>query len=104
MSSHVPDPLRAELSIAPEHAAYAGHFPGFPVLPGAVLLDEALYEIARSRGMDLTHWRLASAKFLGFVRPGDHLRLEHTAQEGTIRFAITCAGRTIASGVLCHVA
>jgi 3-hydroxyacyl-[acyl-carrier-protein] dehydratase len=94
------DTLRAELRIARDHAAYAGHFPGTPVLPGAVLLDEVLREISRSRGIDLRAWRVANAKFLQVVRPGDALTLEHSASLPTIRFTVRCAGSTIASGVL----
>jgi 3-hydroxymyristoyl/3-hydroxydecanoyl-(acyl carrier protein) dehydratase len=95
--------LRSELKIAADHAAYAGHFPGFPILPGAVLLDEALHEIARSRGIDLTQWRLASAKFSQPVRPGDELTVEHSARSDTaIHFVIRAAGRAIASGMLSH--
>lgn len=95
--------LRSELRIAMNHAAYAGHFPGFPILPGAVLLDEALHEIGRSRGIDLTQWRIAAAKFLETVRPGDELTLEHSApNDVTIRFVIRNASRTVASGMLSH--
>jgi len=32
------------LPIAEDHAAFAGHFPGFPILPGAALLDVVLHE------------------------------------------------------------
>jgi 3-hydroxymyristoyl/3-hydroxydecanoyl-(acyl carrier protein) dehydratase len=95
--------LRNELRIAFDHAAYAGHFPGFPILPGAVLLDEALHEIGRSRGIDLTQWRIASAKFLEPVRPGDELTIEHSApNDATIRFVIRAANRAVASGMLSH--
>ena len=92
-----------ELRIAVDHAAYAGHFPGLPILPGAVLLDEALHEIGRSRSIDLTQWRIASAKFLEPVRPGDELTLEHSAPNAaTIRFVIRAASRAVASGMLSH--
>jgi acyl-coenzyme A synthetase/AMP-(fatty) acid ligase/3-hydroxymyristoyl/3-hydroxydecanoyl-(acyl carrier protein) dehydratase len=92
---------RCELRIANDHAAFAGHFPGFPILPGAVLLDEALHEIARSRAVDLTRWRIAATKFLATVRPGDALTLEHfTPDEDTIRFVIRTAGRAVAAGTL----
>jgi acyl-coenzyme A synthetase/AMP-(fatty) acid ligase/3-hydroxymyristoyl/3-hydroxydecanoyl-(acyl carrier protein) dehydratase len=95
----------SELSVAKDHASFAGHFPGFPILPGAVLLDEALREIERSRRIDLTQWRVASAKFLEPVRPGDELTLQHAApHDGTIRFVIRTAGRMVASGVLSVIA
>ncbi len=34
--------MQYSLEISADHPAFAGHFPNFPVLPGAVLLDEAL--------------------------------------------------------------
>jgi len=77
------------LPIAEDHAAFAGHFPGFPILPGAALLDVALHEIGRARSIDLTQWSVASTKFLATVRPGDALTLEHSASgDATIRFVI----------------
>jgi 3-hydroxymyristoyl/3-hydroxydecanoyl-(acyl carrier protein) dehydratase len=95
--------LESELAIASDHPAYAGHFPGQPILPGAVLLDEALREIGRSRGIDLTHWRLASAKFLKTVGPGEPLTLTHSAPSGSaIRFMICSSSRVIASGMLAY--
>ena len=84
-----------------DHAAFAGHFPRFPILPGAVLLDEALHGIAHSRLLDLTNWRIAGVKFLAVVRPGDALTLEHSApDEATIRFAIRHGDVAVVSGTL----
>ena len=81
-------------------------FPKFPVLPGAVLLDEALQVIQRERGIDLAEWQVASVKFLDLVRPGDVLRLEHSVAEKSdlIRFTIRAADRTVASGSLSSAA
>jgi|SRR5271154_441306 len=93
--------LHSAIEVPADHPAFAGHFPGFPVLPGAVLIDEALQVIQRQRGIDLTEWQIASAKFQGTVRPGDALCLEHDSpKSGLIRFAIRVANRTVASGSL----
>jgi 3-hydroxyacyl-[acyl-carrier-protein] dehydratase len=90
-----------DITIAVDHPAYAGHFPNFPVLPGAVLLDEVLRAIAGERGGHLNVWQIASAKFLGAVRPGDALRVEFDAQTaGAISFSVLAAGRKVVSGVL----
>ena len=97
--------IHVDLRIAVDHAAYTGHFPGLPVLPGAVLLDAALHEIVLSRSIDLTQWRIASTKFLETVRPGDALTLQHSQpNEATIRFIIRSTHRAVASGVLTAVA
>jgi 3-hydroxyacyl-[acyl-carrier-protein] dehydratase len=100
--------MHGPLEVPRDHPAFAGHFPRFPVLPGAVLLDEALQAIERERGIDLAQWHIASAKFQGAVRPGDALRLEHVATDGAlIRFTILAPDpsdrgkdRTVASGSL----
>jgi 3-hydroxymyristoyl/3-hydroxydecanoyl-(acyl carrier protein) dehydratase len=98
------DPAHANLCIAADHPAYEGHFPGFPLLPGAALLDEALHEIELHRGIDLAQWQVASAKFSGAVRPGDPLTLEHSAAgDSSIRFAIRSPKGAVASGTLTAV-
>ena len=89
------------LHIAADHPAFAGHFPAFPVLPGALLLDEMLKAIELARGLDLQGWRIGSAKFLEAVRPGETLVLEHEAPApGLIRFAIRVENRKVTSGTL----
>jgi 3-hydroxymyristoyl/3-hydroxydecanoyl-(acyl carrier protein) dehydratase len=93
--------VHSPIEVPTSHPSFAGHFPQFPVLPGAVLLDEALQVIERARGIDLKEWLLVSVKFLDAVRPGDALSLEHGAPvDGTIRFTIRAANRTVASGSL----
>ena len=97
--------MRSPIEVPRNHPSFAGHFPRFPVLPGAVLLDEALHVIQRERGIDLTQWQIAAAKFLDVVRPGDVLRLEHVAcSGGLIRFTVHVAHRTVASGSLSNAA
>lgn len=49
----------------------AGHFPGNPIIPGALLLDEVLRAIAGANAAPPSLIR--SAKFLRPVRPGDAL-------------------------------
>jgi 3-hydroxyacyl-[acyl-carrier-protein] dehydratase len=96
--------MHGPIDVPREHPSFAGHFPKFPVLPGAVLLDEALQAIHLARGIDLREWRVASVKFLGAVRPGDALHLEHALTDGVIRFTIRAASRIVASGSLSSAA
>ena len=39
---------RHALNVAADHPAFGGHFPGSPVLPGVVLLDDALHAACAS--------------------------------------------------------
>jgi 3-hydroxyacyl-[acyl-carrier-protein] dehydratase len=93
--------MHAALELSANHPAFAGHFPGFPVVPGAMLLDEMLRVIEQARGIDLRNWHIASAKFLSAVRPREVLSLEHeTTATGSIQFTIRVDGRNVASGTL----
>jgi hypothetical protein len=65
-------PLERTFEIARDHPAFAGHFPGRPVLPGAVLLSLVLEALADA-GRTVT--RIEQAKFLAPVGPGERLAL-----------------------------
>lgn len=93
--------ITTALSVAPDHPAYAGHFPGEPVLPGVVLLDLTLQALERAGRGPSGQWEISSAKFQSAVHPGESLTLHHeTLPNGTVRFAIRAADRPVASGVL----
>jgi 3-hydroxyacyl-[acyl-carrier-protein] dehydratase len=93
--------MQSTLNIAADHPSFAGHFPAFTVLPGAILLDEMLTAIELARGIDLKMWHISSAKFLDAVRPRDSMVLEHDASApGLIHFTIRVEGRRVASGTL----
>ena len=65
------------LTISADHPALAGHFPGVPIVPGVLLLDETLRALEEDESLALTHWRIGRAKFLKPVRPGETLLVEH---------------------------
>ena len=88
------------LTIPVDHPAFAGHFPGMPVLPGAALLDEVLHVLEEELALDPVEWQMTTAKFLQPVRPGDVLTVEHLANAAVIRFAISIADRAALTGTL----
>jgi acyl-coenzyme A synthetase/AMP-(fatty) acid ligase/3-hydroxymyristoyl/3-hydroxydecanoyl-(acyl carrier protein) dehydratase len=91
------------LQIAPDHPAFAGHFPGSPIVPGATLLDEALLVIERATG--LAHRHIAWVKFLRPVGPGQHLVIRHDVEPGgRLRFEILAGADKIAAGSLAMAA
>lgn len=82
------------LPIAAAHPAYAGHFPGRPILPGVVLLDAALAALAARLGADAAGVRIKSAKFHSPVQPGEALTLHYALlPAGGCTFEIHCADR-----------
>lgn len=87
------------LPIAPDHPAFAGHFPGTPIVPGVVLLDEALHAIGSMTGTDLSACQISSVKFLSPVKPGEPVHVQYEIQtSGVIRFDIASNERKVATG------
>ena len=86
----------AELHIAPDHAAFAGHFPGRPIVPGVVLLDAAQRHIESAQALTLNG--IAVAKFHSPAAPGDALALDYEVGAGAVHFAIRSGARKIADG------
>ena len=91
----------AERSFPADHPAAQGHFPGNPVIPGAVLLAETLQAIEGGLGLSLATCRIRSAKFLAPARPGDRVAIEFSRSGvDAIRFACTVGTRTVLRGEL----
>ena len=90
--------------LQPDHPASQGHFPGNPIIPGAVLLSETLQAIEASIGTRLAPFRITSAKFLHPTRPGSRLEIEFSRTAlGEIRFTSRVEGRSVMAGrIQCH--
>ena len=92
----------AEWVVAPDHPALVGHFPGDPIVPGALLLREIVAAIARQYP-DMMCRAIEAAKFLHPVRPGAMLATDwEDGRSGEIRFTCTLAptGPRVATGSL----
>jgi 3-hydroxymyristoyl/3-hydroxydecanoyl-(acyl carrier protein) dehydratase len=84
-----------------DHPTAEGHFPGNPIIPGAVLLREILATISPA-GVE-SGCEIRSAKFHQPVRPGDTVSIVWEAVRGEgVRFSCSIAGsdRPTVTGVL----
>ena len=89
------------LDIPADHAAFAGHFPGNPIVPGVVLLDETLYSVASARGVPPGQCTIFAAKFLSAAHPGERLQLAvEPGNNQELHFTIRAPDRIVASGIL----
>lgn len=89
------------LHIAENHPTGAGHFPGNPIIPGALLLAEVLHCIGQAEGLNITSCNVKSAKFQHPARPGDRVEIEYSySAQGLIDFKCTVAEIRVLSGVI----
>jgi 3-hydroxyacyl-[acyl-carrier-protein] dehydratase len=89
------------VTIHADHPALAGHFPGVPILPGVLLLDETLRALEADPALAARHWHIGRAKFLKPVRPGETLLLEQEPlPNGSVHFTVSSAGHPVAEGML----
>lgn len=95
----------AALAVPLDHPAFAGHFPGRPILPGVCLLAEAMAALEAATATAAEDWRVESAKFASPVEPGVRLAIAHRGEAaGRVRFEIRAGERLVASGVLARQA
>jgi len=87
----------ARLRFPAPHPAFAGHFPGAPLVPGALLLAAALEELGLARaGLEI-----ASAKFLLAVAPDTDVEA-HCVRDaaGAARLELRASGHLVATATL----
>jgi 3-hydroxymyristoyl/3-hydroxydecanoyl-(acyl carrier protein) dehydratase len=72
----------ADILFAADHPVAAGHFPGNPIIPGALLLDEILTAIGGVAGGNAV---IKSAKFFRPLRPGEGVRVEWRDLAGGVK-------------------
>jgi 3-hydroxymyristoyl/3-hydroxydecanoyl-(acyl carrier protein) dehydratase len=100
-------PIHVQRALPADHPAFAGHFPGQPLLPGVVLLAEVLEAaladatLAACLGPAPT---IASAKFLAPVSPDGSaaivLAIEFQVLANGVRFEVQRGAVVVARGQL----
>jgi len=91
----------ASWTVPLDHPAFAGHFPGRPILPGVVLLDRVVHLLAAASGRATAGAVITNAKFLSPVGPGETLRFAwQQLPSGGFRFDVAAGARAVASGLL----
>lgn len=91
----------AQFLVAPTHPALPGHFPGAPVVPGVVVLDEVRAIAARWLGAPLVLAGLPQVKFSAPLLPGRTAGVRLVHDGARLRFVVSdAAGAPLASGVM----
>ena len=99
--------FESTLQIPLDHPAFAGHFPGAPIVPGVVLLDAVVHaaRINQAEGtpdsVRADMCQISTAKFLSPVGPGELLTIScERAPSGSVHFTIVSGSRKVATGTL----
>lgn len=83
---------RVTLSIPQEHPCFADHFPGAPLVPGALLLAWITQRLQAEHQLVITQIR--QAKFVAPVLPGMQLEGELVLRDTRLDLDL-CAGHTV---------
>lgn len=97
-----PDSVDLRLHLEAGHRAFAGHFPGHPVLPGVVQLAWAQQLGREAFGLEAAVTRLEQIKFRALIQPDCivELRLRYDAGRGKLSFEYRDGDRVFSSGRL----
>ncbi len=99
--------ISSDATIPTENTIFEGHFPGFPLMPG-VLLIEAMAQTSGWLIVAANHFKrmpflaqVKDAKFRTFVMPGQCLRVSAKLIHEGSGYAITAAKITMAGKPVC---
>jgi 3-hydroxyacyl-[acyl-carrier-protein] dehydratase len=88
---------KAELRVPAEHEVFAGHFPGRPLVPGAMLLDYVIEAARRGRALEVA--QVTQVKFVSSLLPDRRCEMVWTDDGTTVRFRCEHDGVQLAEGV-----
>ncbi len=92
---------KGTLHIAPDHPTASGHFPGNPIIPGALLLAEVVHLIGTQLGQCLGPCAVKNAKFFHPARPGDTLEVEFSlSPRGDVSFQCNVGETKVLAGTM----
>ena len=91
--------IEKSLIIAPSHPSLPGHFPGNPIVPGVVILEEVLDLIGQSLNQPLMLANVPLVKFHSPLRPNESLQLTfEILPKHMVTFSCHVGPRLVASG------
>lgn len=94
-------PATTEVAFSEDISTASGHFPGDPIIPGAVLLQEVLCALQDKTDGFTNACQIRSGKFLRPVRPGERMAIHWILMEsGDIRFDCSVSEQLVLTGVI----
>jgi len=89
------------MKITADHPSLAGHFPGNPIVPGVVLLDEVIAAFREHIGKPLIISAMPNIKFVSPLLPEQEFVVSfEQKKEGLASFSMQSGDTVIVSGQL----
>lgn len=92
------DSYQTTFTVPAEHPSLPGHFPGRPLVPGVLLLEQVADALQQWRGQRLA--RVREAKFVRPLGPAQTASLQLTQSGTTVRFEIRRGDTLLARGLV----
>jgi 3-hydroxymyristoyl/3-hydroxydecanoyl-(acyl carrier protein) dehydratase len=89
---------RCSMTVAADHPALPGHFPGRPIVPGVMLLEQVAHALRAWRGQRVL--RVVEAKFVAPLLPQQTAEIELSEANGRTRFVVRHGDTVLARGVV----
>lgn len=90
--------FQREICVPADHPSLPGHFPGAPLVPGVMLLEQVALALREWRGQRLV--RVPEAKFVAPLLPAQHAAIALTETNGRVRFEIRRDAELLARGTI----
>lgn len=91
--------LEIALDVPMDHPAFAGHFPGRPVLPAVVLLERVIEAAEMLCGGPLAIAEMPRVKFVSPLAPGDKSSIRLRRERELVHFEVRRGAIRVAQGV-----
>ncbi len=89
-----------QFSIPSDHPCLPGHFPGRPLVPGVVVLEQVLQAVAIVQGQAVGALRLPQVKFMAPLLPDQQARVELEGQAPRWKFRVLREDQLLVRGEL----
>ena len=89
-----------QFSIPSDHPCLPGHFPGRPLVPGVVVLEQVLLAVATASGQVVATLRLPQVKFMAPLLPDEQARVELEGQAPRWKFRVLREDQLLVRGEL----
>lgn len=96
------DRLETRFSVPAAHPSLPGHFPGQPLVPGVLMLEQVALALRAWRGQRMA--RVAEVKFVAPLLPQQVAELQLSDANGRVRFEIRGEAGLLARGIVEGVA